>query len=189
MLPCDSSMEWYAGLHKWELSCMNVLERTFGKESLYCLNYQRYTTYNNPNATICDGIACLESAKEEIEKGFLYKIERLISADLFDSILEHAEFLLSNGHKDSAAVLGRVVIENTLKRIAERESIAFPDKVKKSKINEILWKNQVYDKFVWRLTQDYINLGNSADHGDFGKYSNDEVEDMLVWIRRDLIKL
>jgi len=131
----------------------------------------------------------LESAKEEIEKGFLYKIERLISADLFDSVLEHAEFLLSNGHKDSAAVLGRVVIENTLKRIAERESIAFPDKVKPSKINETLWKNQVYDKLAWRLIQDYINLGNSAAHGDFGKYSNGEVEDMLGWIRRNLMNL
>ena len=117
----NNSLEWYATLHKWELSCINILEKTFGKESLHCLSFKRYLNYANPQATVYDGIACLESAKEEVEKGFLYKIEHLVSADLFDSILEHAEYLLSKGHKDPAAILGRVVIEKTLKQIAERE--------------------------------------------------------------------
>ena len=184
-----SSLEWYAALHKWELGCINILEKTFGKESYHCLSFKRYVEYNNPKATVYDGIACMESAKEEVEKGFLYKIERLVSTDLFDSILEHAEYLLSKGHKDPAAILGRVVIEKTLKEIAERETIELPDNVKLSKVNEILWKNQIYDKIAWRLIQGYIDLGNFAAHGDFDKYDNGKVEDMLSWIRKNLMTL
>jgi len=131
----------------------------------------------------------MESAKEEIEKGFLYKIENLISADFFDSIFEHAEYLLSKGHKDPAAILGRVVIEETLKHIAERESIFLGNKEKLSKINEILWKNNVYTKITWRLIQGYVDLGNFAAHGDFDKYDESEVEDMLSWIRKNLMEL
>jgi hypothetical protein len=180
--------EWFAEFHKWELSCLNILEKTFGKES------DHYVSFKNSRKMyqhlwIINGIACVESAKEEVEKGFLYKIEHLVSADLFDSVLEHAEHLLSKGHKDPAAILGRVVIEKTLKQMAERETIVLPDKVKLSKVNEILWKNQVYDKITWRLIHGYVDLGNFAAHGNFDKYDNDKVEGMLSWIRRNLMTL
>ena len=178
-----------ANLHKWELSCSNILERTFGKESRHYTSFRDCLQLTHQNAALEYGIACMESAKEEIEKGFLYKIEHLVSADLFDSILEHAEYLLSKGHKDPAAILGRVVIEKTLKQIAERENVTLPDKAKLSKVNEILWKNQIYDKITWRLIQGHIDLGNFAAHGDFDKYDKDKVEDMLSWIRKNLINL
>lgn len=178
-----------ARVHKWRLSCSNILEKTFGKGSEYYTTFKNWRKLTNIHAGLVYEIACMESAKEEIEKGLLYKIEHLISSDFFDSILEHAEYLLSKGHKDPAAVLGRVVIEKTLKQIAERENITLPDKVKLSKVNEILWKNKVYDKVAWRLIQGHIDLGNFAAHGDFDKYDNSKVEDMLGWIRKNLMSL
>ncbi len=180
--------EWIGEFHRWELSCLNILEKIFGKES------DHYVSFKNSRKMyehlwIINGIACLESAKEEVEKGFLYKIEHLISADLFDSVLEHAEYLVSKGHKDPAAILGRVVIEKTLKQIAERETIELPENVKLSKINEILWQKEVYDKITWRLIQGHVDLGNFAAHGDFDKYDSSKVEDMLNWIRKNLMGL
>jgi len=58
-----------------------------------------------------------------------------------------------------------------------------------SKVNEILWKNQVYDKITWRLIYGHIDLGNFAAHGDFDKYDKGKVEDMLSWIRKNLMTL
>jgi hypothetical protein len=182
-------LEWGASYRRWALSCLNILEKTFGKESQHYLSFKGYVAFSNRQAWVDYGIACMESAKEEVEKGLLYKIEHLISADFFDSILEHAEYLLSKGHKDPAAILGRVVMEKTLKHITERESIVLPEKVKLSKVNEILWKKEVYNKVTWRLIQGYIDLGNFAAHGDFDEYSNSEVEDMLGWIRKNLVNL
>lgn len=180
---------WIAEFHRWELSCLNILGKTFGKESDHYITFKDIRKINNHNLWVGIGIACMDSAKEEVEKGFLYKIEHLISADFFDSVLEHAEYLLTKGHKDPAAILGRVVIEKTLKEIAERETIELPDNVKLSKVNEILWKNQIYDKITWRLIQGHIDLGNFAAHGDFDKYDNGKVEDMLNWIRKNLMTL
>lgn len=183
------TIEWEAEFRKWRLSCLNILERTFGKESDPYTSFKKCVNAPGRKTWVAYGIAYIESAKEIVEKGFLYKIEHLVSADLFDSILEHAEYLLSKGHKDPAAILGRVVIEKTLKQIAEREAIELPEKTKLSKINEILWKKEVYDKITWRLIHGYIDLGNFAAHGDFDKYDNEKVEDMLSWIRKNLMSL
>ena len=181
--------EWILKFHRWELSCLNILKKTFGEEGDHYVSFKNYRRIANEQLWVINGIACMESAKEEVEKGFLYKIGHLISTDLFDSMLEHAEYLLSKGHKDPAAILGRVVIERTLKQIAERENIVLPDKVKLSKINEILWQDQVYDKILWRLIQGHVDLGNFAAHGDFDKYDNSKVADMLGWIRKNLMNL
>jgi len=187
--PAGNDIQWTARFHRWELSSLNILRRTFGKESDHYLGFKQYLTFGNRQAWIEYGTSCLESAKEEIEKGFLYRIEHLISADFFDSVLEHAEYLLSKRHKDPSAILGRVVIEKTLKQIADREAVAIPERPKLSKINELLWKGRVYDKIKWRLIQGYIDLGNYAAHGDFEKYKEDDVRDMLDWIRKSLVSL
>ena len=187
--PATTGLPWTASFHMWELSCLNILEKTFGKESDHYISFKRYLTFGNRQAWVDYGLSCMESAKEEVEKGFLYKIEHLISADFFDSILEHAEYLLSKGHKDPAAILGRVVIEKTVKQIAERENITLPEKVKLSKVNEILWKNGVYAKNVWRSVLAQIDLGNFAAHGHFDKYDDKSVGNMLTWIRETLLNL
>lgn len=135
------------------------------------------------------GIALMEGAKEEIEKGFLYKIEHLISIDFFESVIEQAEYLLDKGFKDPAAILGRVIIENTLKDIARRENITFSDKIKLATLNENLWKNSIYAKNVWRMVQAQIDLGNFAAHGDFDKYNDKAVRNMLTWIKETLLNL
>lgn len=97
--------------------------------------------------------------------------------------------MLKNEFKDVAAVLGRVVIENTLKDIAKREKVTFSEKTKLSKLNESLWKKNVYAKNIWRVTQGYIDLGNDAAHGDFDKHDDKTVGNMLTWIRETLLNL
>lgn len=188
-LPNTGSIGWRSKYRRWKLGCLNALAKTFGKESDHYHSFQSDQIHIDRKKRVRYGIACMESANEEIEKGFLYKIGHLISDDFFDSVLQHAEYLLSQGHKDPAAILGRVVIEKTLKRIAERESIALPEKVKLSTVNQKLWKNKVYTKVTWRLIQGYVHLGNFAAHGKFDKYDEKDVEDMLNWIKKNLLSL
>lgn len=185
-----SSSEDLADLVAWETACLHVVDKTFGEESVY---YDKLSDAFGSGTALEDnkncGVAIMEGAKEEIEKGLLYKIEHLIAGDLFDSILEQAEYLLDRGFKDATAILGRVVIEKSLKDIAKRDSVALPEKVKLSKLNEILWKEGTYVKNVWRITQGYIDIGNYAAHGDFGKYNEQSVKRMLKWIRETLLGL
>ena len=189
VLSIEPPSEDLAKLEAWETACLHLVDKTFGEESVYYEKLSDAFDVSNIEVHGDYGVAIMEGAKEEIEKGFLYKIEHLIAVDLFDSILERAEYLLDGGFKDAAAILGRVVIENSLKDIAKRENIALPENVKLSKLNEILWKEDIYAKNVWRITQGYIDMGNFAAHGDFDKYNEQSVKDMLKWVRETLLSL
>jgi hypothetical protein len=183
------SIEFRAMLNQWQTSSLLLIERTFGKESIYYTNFAVTTRYNNLNAQEMEGTLLLVGVQGEVKSGFLYKIERLISNDFFDSINEQAEYLVNPGYKDAAAILGRVIIENTLKEVATERNLSFSDYIKLSALNELLWKNGVYEKNIWRLMQGHIDVGNFAAHGEFDKYDEKSVEEMLRWIGETVLVL
>jgi len=183
-----SSADFLARKSRWQTSCLHLLEKTFGATSIYYTKFNWTLGYAD-ESQLAWGLELMKGAKEEIEKGLLYKVEHLISADFFDSVIEQAEYLLKSGFKDVAAVLGRVVIENTLKDIAKRENITQPEKTQLSELNQLLRDNSVYEKNIWRLVQAQIDLGNYAAHGDFDKYDDKSVSFMLTWIRETLMNL
>lgn len=186
----ENTLEFGARKQKWQTGCLHILERTFGEEGIYFKDLSKaLSKFISQKAHLTHGVALIEGAKEEIEKGFLYKLEHLISTDFFDSITEQAEYLLKSGFKDVAAILGRVVIENTLKDLGEREGITVPEKIKLAALNQLLCKEGVYVKNVWRTIQAQIDIGNDAAHGDFDKYDAKSVKNMLTWIREMLLNL
>lgn len=178
-----------AALEAWETACLHIVDLTFDEDSIYYEKLSDSFDDTNLEAQKNCGIAIMESAREEIEKGFLYEIKHLLVVDLFDSVLEQAEHLLENEFKDAAAILGRVIIENSLKAIAVKNKIELPEKIKLAELNTLLWKQEIYTKNIWRITQGHIDTGNFAAHGDFGKYDRKSVEDMLNWIGERLLSL
>jgi hypothetical protein len=129
----------------------------------------------------------LSSALDEINSGFLYKIEHLISGDFFMSVIDEAEELVKKHHKDPAAVLLRVIIENTLKDLCDREGIAYVPKDKASSLNTKLKQAGVYGLPMERKIQANLDIGNFAAHGEFSKFSEKDVEDMLDFIKNHLV--
>jgi len=183
------SLDQRAAKKRWETASIFLLEKTFGKGDEYYRSFNDALRWPNPQAHITYGLSILNGAKEEIEKGFLFKIEHLVAADFFNSIIDQAEYLLSCHYKDVAAILGRVAIEDTLRKVARRNEISFADDIKLAALNDLLWKHEVYAKNVWRVTQGHIDTGNYAAHGEFGKYDEKAVEDMLKWIRETVLNL
>ena len=182
------SSEMLARKTAWQTSCLHFMQKIFGVRNVYVLRFRRTLSYADASQIRWE-LELLKKAREEVEKGFAYSVEHLVSADVFGSILEQAEYLLKSGFKDVAAVLGRVVIENTLKVFAKRENIKLPEKIQFSDLNQLLWKNGVYAKNVWRSIQAQVDLGNYAAHGQFDKYEEKSVAFMLTWIRETLMSL
>jgi len=178
--------EWLSKKTRWQTACLHLLEQTFGVKSIYYKKFQKSTGYSD-ESQLNWGVELMKGAKEEIEKGFLYKIEHLVSADLFNSIIEQATYLLENRFKDAAAIYGRVIIENTLKDLAKRKTVTIPDKIKLSDLNQRLRKENVYPQHVWRTIQAQIDIGNSAAHGKFEEYDDKAVDNMLTWIKEKLL--
>ena len=77
--------------------------------------------------------------------------------------------------------MARVALENTLKRIARQENVN--DSQKASKINDDLKKANCYGEFMRSQIQVWLAIGNSAAHGKFGEYNEEQVRKMIEGIR------
>lgn len=196
------TLEELQDFNQWKMSSLNLLDKTFSKESdlyksflqqlpsniyLSQVIYLKNLTPYEYHARLSTLRGILSSALEEINSGFLYKIEHLISGDFFMSIMDEAEELVKKHHKDPAAVLLRVVIENTLKDLCDREGIVYVPKEKASSLNTKLKQAGVYAIPMERKIQANLDIGNFAAHGEFSKFSEKDVEDMLDFIKNHLV--
>ena len=132
-----------APLHAWLGKVSNILNAIFGPHSTQVKHFVEVLPSNSLHLVetahqIYPIVGILKGAMDDLEQGFLTGQEFLVAGDVFDSVLEQAKHLTSTGHKDPAAVLARVVLENALKRIARVEGIA--DTLKASVLNDELRK-------------------------------------------------
>jgi hypothetical protein len=125
-------------------------------------------------------VGLLSGAVDDLEKGYLLEQEFLIAGALFDSLLEQAKHLNQAGYKDPAAVLGRVVLEDALRRIARREGLDSSEKA--SALNDSLKNAGVYVQPRWRIVQAWLDIGNAAAHGKVSEFTEQDVTKMLEGI-------
>jgi len=83
---------------------LTSLDKSFGDDSVYCRDFSNGVQHPGYSDTV-RGLAILRAAQEEIQGGYFFHIRQLVAAELFDSFLEQAEYLLASGYKDAAAVL------------------------------------------------------------------------------------
>lgn len=178
----------------WKLSAKNLLQKIYGENSEhYILFSEIYSEVKNSNpmqftkGKIVEALGILKSAKEEFDLGFTLKITHLLSIEFFDNILDQAKELLYKGFTDPAAILGRVIIENTLKDLCKRNGIQFKEGEGASGLNEKLKDNGVMTLPQFKLCRTHIEIGNDAAHGDFGKYSQDDIKKMFEYIENSLL--
>ncbi len=124
----------------------------------------------------------LKGSLDDFENGFLLRQEFRIAGEIFDSVLEQAKYLLSYKFKDPAAVLGWVVLEDALKRLARHEQL--DDTKKASVLNDELKNTGRYNQVQWRQIQVLLDIGNDAAHGKFTQYSEEQVKDQINGIER-----
>lgn len=176
-----------APLQAWLVKVNNILETAFGPNSPQMYHFQQFTTdiadvaYSSEVLSI---VGILTGALDDLEKGYLLGQEFLIAGEIFDSVLEQAKHLNRSGHKDPAAVLARVVLEDALKRIARGEGL--DDNQRASQLNDDLRRIGKYPQPQWRLVQAWLDIGNAAAHGNFNEYNEEDVEGLIEDIERFL---
>jgi hypothetical protein len=165
----------------WIAKFENIFGRLFGPQSSQ-VRHLRQLMPNGPRQISHDYqlealTGLLIGALDDLEMGFLANRELLIAGELFDTVLEQAKHLLRTGYKDVAAVLGRVVLEDALRRIAPTEGV--DPTQKPAKINEDLKAKDRYSQPQWRQVQTWLDIGNAAAHGKFADYSDSDVAALL----------
>jgi len=178
-----SYIEDQALLNAWLIKIKSIIEATFGKTSPYFKGLRELTEKDIHEKSQINAIkGLLIGSLDDLENGFLIGQEFLIAGEIFDSVLEEAKELLNAGYKDPAAILGRVVLEDSLRRLAPQEQL--DDTQKATKLNDDLKKAGRYNQVQWRQIQVWLDVGNNAAHGKFDQYSKEQVNEQIEGIER-----
>ena len=133
--------------------------------------------------TVSIGKGILKAVKEDVEGGYLKRIEALVSADIFSDFLDMTEYLLEEGYKDPAASLIGAVLENGLRKICTNRGITVKSKEDISSLNQKLADGKAYTRLTQKELQVWNDIRNNADHGYFDQYTAQNVKDMHKGVR------
>ncbi|MEX2964649.1 DUF4145 domain-containing protein [Microbulbifer sp. TYP-18] len=123
------------------------------------------------------------AAKDDFQGGYLSSVKSLVQAELFDSELEQAAELLDSGYKGPSAVVAGVVLETALKDLCAQNSISH---AKLDKMNSDLAKAGLYNKLQQKKITALADIRNSAAHGDWDSFSEDDAREMIRDVERFL---
>jgi len=170
---------------EWKSNVENLIILIAGEDSVYYHNFINMVKWECVHH-VNYGIGILRALKEDIEQGYLTNIKNLVVAEVFSDFLNMAEHLLENGYKDPAASLIGAVLEDGLRKIAEKNNISVKHDDNISSLNQKLADKGVYNRLVQRQIQVWEAIRNSADHGKFNDYKLDDVKSMLEGVKKFL---
>lgn len=169
-------------LDQWKLSCLNTIEITAGKKSVFYETFpHRYVDHKEItfDEAMSHYLSVLRALSEELQMGFLYGVEMLVARDMLDTIVEEAKVLLQAKYKDAAAIYCRVILETSIKKLCDNNKITYRKKEKLNSLSNKLRKRGLLNLPEWRQIQAWTDIGNSAAHGKFSDYTEDDVKNML----------
>jgi hypothetical protein len=167
---------------RWRTQATNLIQRVCGRASTH---YQDIRGINTGSYTFAECFGVLEAAYKDYTDGFLVEIRLLVRAELLDDFLAQAEALLKQGYYVPAATVAGAVLEDTLRKLCDKNSVAYdPAKSNLNALNAGLARAGAYDMLVHKRITAEADLRNSADHGQFANVKKGDVEDMVSWVRR-----
>ncbi len=138
----------------------------------------------------------LVAAIDEMGGGWLRTARGLVSAEIFADFIDMADHLLSEGYQHAAAVMVGSVLEEHLRELARKASVATTTlkggkDVPKSAdtLNAELVKAGVYLLQDQKQVTAWLNLRNNAAHGQYGNYTADQVRLMLDGVRNFMARV
>jgi hypothetical protein len=137
--------------------------------------------YNTNYESLQSMAAVFRAAKEDFEGGYLSSLRSIVQAEVFDSELEQATELHQQGFILPAAVVAGVVLETTLRELCDSHSLPHG---KLDKMNADLAKAGVYNKLTQKRITALADIRNSAAHGHSGKFTAEDVKDLIRDVER-----
>lgn len=166
---------------EFKTASLSFLRTVFGIDHPFYKDFDRHVKDVEPsNTEHARGI--LRAAKQEIDNGWLFTVKSLVSAEIFSDFLEMAQYLLSEGYKDPAAVMIGSVLEEHLRQLCLKNGISTEiEKGDKSvpkraeTLNTDLAAAAVYSKLDQKSVTSWLDLRNKAAHGKYADYTKEQV--------------
>lgn len=178
----------------WVTRTGELIKRLYPPDSQHLVTYQEcirqndFTCLHSRNyrhISMVNGL--LKGIKHEIEHDLLDDLTHLVQADIFSDFLEMGEHLLDEGYKDASAVIIGSVLEDSLRKLADANSVPIAKAGRPLTIDPInsgLAKANVYNKLIQKQITSWADLRNNAAHGHYDEYTKDQVVMMLLFTQQ-----
>jgi hypothetical protein len=172
------------GYYNFRTASLSFLKKIFNERDPYYENFNSEVNLRpaSPN-DVEIGRGILKAAKDEINKGWFVTVKGIISAEIFSDFLEMADYLLSEGYKDAAAVMFGSVLEEHLRQLCNKHGIPIEiikngkkEPKKAATLNDELAGKSVYNKLDQKQVTAWLDLRNKAAHGKYNGYEKEQVE-------------
>jgi hypothetical protein len=170
-------------VNQWGVSCLHILKRVFGQDSDHYKKFDDLFSKLSSYTSFRRALGVLKAAEDDYNNGYLFDTKVLIQAEVFDDFLEQAQHLLDNGYYAPAAVIAGSVLEDGLRQLCARNSIAISAKPKLDTMNADLAKAGVYNLLVQKQIVALADLRNKAAHGRWTEFTDTDVRNMINQIR------
>lgn len=175
--------------YKWKNNSENLIVKISNTDSSYYrdfhghVNQGYYQDFDGCLDQVIAGMGILRGIKEDLEQGFLERIQDLIVSNVFTNFLDQAKYLLNNGYKDAAASIAGAVLEDSLKKIAKKNNIPIQKQNGREdgigSLNNKLSQQQIYNELKKRTIHAWKEIRDNASHGKFDEYSVNDVKTMI----------
>lgn len=134
-------------------------------------------------------LGILQAVYDNLQYGMLSNVQELVAAEIFTDLSEMAEYLIMQGYQVPAVSIAGAILEDALRKVCVKNSITWDGASSISKLNLILYQNNVYDKAQFGQVDAWGKLRNKVDHHDFIDMNEIDVNDAnrLVSGVRDFI--
>ena len=178
---------WVKGIipaQAWISSAANAIQQvapasSFFREELNRLMANDQLKGGIPTASMEKVLGLLQSVLNESNSGMLTKLEYQVVSSAFDDFLDHAEEYHRSGKIKEAATLNSAVLEDTLKRVAVKNSIN-PDGMSLDPLIDALTKADVFTDVKAKRLKAHAAVRNHALHAEWEKL---ELRDVGMQIR------
>ncbi len=188
-----------ANVTSWVTRLGQLIRKLYGENSQHFNNYNAAISTDNfynigsswyGQISQVQGTAL--AVKHGIEDGLLGNIKGSLQADLFSDFLEIGEHLLQNKHKDAAAVIIGVALEDSLKKLCNKNGIETikpnGSPMTMDSLNIELAKKKVYSKLDQKQITSWAHIRNNAAHSEYEEYDKKQVKMMLLFVQDFLSK-
>jgi hypothetical protein len=166
----------------------STIDRLAPKDSSHRQSADALLKQYGPNNSYSVGflVGILKALRTDYAAGYFQSVEALIHAEIFADFLEMAEYLLSQKYKDPAAVIVGSVLEEHLRKLCGKYSVAISTGTSPKKadaLNSELCAAGAYTKLDQKNVTAWLDLRNKAAHGQYDQYTQQQVELFLQSVR------